>query len=129
MLYCSLYMVHNGCNCYFSFWAIFCPFTSLTARKIKIYKNWKKHVEKSSFYNRFPKIMIILLYCCWVMVRDGCNYFSFWAVFCPFTLLTAQKIKLKKNEKNTQTYYHFTQVYQKPCSFAIMFLKYGAWQM
>ena len=26
------------------------------------------------------------------MVRDGCNsYFSFWAVFCPFTLLTCLK--------------------------------------
>ena len=21
------------------------------------------------------------------MVRDGCNYFSFWAIFCPFTPL------------------------------------------
>ena len=30
MLYCSLDMVCDGCNCYFSFWAIFCPFPSLT---------------------------------------------------------------------------------------------------
>ena len=28
-------MVHDRCNCYFSFWAIFCPFTPLTAQKIK----------------------------------------------------------------------------------------------
>ena len=28
-------------------------------------------------------------------------YFSFWAIFCPFTPLTAQKIKISKNEKNT----------------------------
>ena len=35
MLYCSSDMAHNGCN-YFSFGAIFCPFTSLTAQKIKI---------------------------------------------------------------------------------------------
>ena len=42
MLYCSLDMAHTGCNCYFSFWAIFFPFTSLTtAQKIKI-KNKKK---------------------------------------------------------------------------------------
>ena len=26
MLYGSWDMVHNGCKCYFSFWAIFCPF-------------------------------------------------------------------------------------------------------
>ena len=36
MLYCSWDMVHDRCNCYFSFWAIFCPFTPLTAQKIKI---------------------------------------------------------------------------------------------
>ena len=36
MLYCSLDMARNGFNCYFSFWAIFYPFTSLTAQKIKI---------------------------------------------------------------------------------------------
>ena len=35
ILYCSLNMAHNRFN-YFSCWAIFCPFTSLTARKIKI---------------------------------------------------------------------------------------------
>ena len=33
------------------------------------------------------------------MARDGCNYFSFWAIFCPFIPLIAQKIKIKKNRK------------------------------
>ena len=42
MLYCSWDMARDGCNFYFSFWAIFCPspappFPSpLTAQKIKI---------------------------------------------------------------------------------------------
>ena len=40
-------MVRDGCNSYFSFWAIFCPFTLLTCLKI------------SSFYTSEPKIMII----------------------------------------------------------------------
>ena len=38
MLHCSLDMGRNRFNCYFSFWAIFCPVTFLTARKIKIFK-------------------------------------------------------------------------------------------
>ena len=38
MLYCSLDMAHDGYNFYFSFWGIFCPFTPLTAQKIKIKK-------------------------------------------------------------------------------------------
>ena len=46
---------------YFSFWAIFCPFTTLiTAQKIKILKNEKKNcLETSSFYICIPRIMII----------------------------------------------------------------------
>ena len=59
MLYCSWDMVHDRCNCYFSFWAIFCPFTwppppPLTPRKMKIWKKWKKHQEISCV----TKIMI-----------------------------------------------------------------------
>ena len=57
MMFGSWDMVRNGCN-YFSFWAIFCPFIPLTARKIKILKKWKKHLETSSFYICVPKIMI-----------------------------------------------------------------------
>ena len=85
MLYCSVDMARGGCN-YFSFWAIFCAFTPLTARKIKIFKKWKK---------KLPGDIIILhmciknydqmMYSSWDMVCDGCNYFSFWTIFCPFT--------------------------------------------
>ena len=38
-------MVCDRCNCYFTFWAIFCPFTLLTAQKNQI-----KHLEISLFY-------------------------------------------------------------------------------
>ena len=71
MLYCSWDMVCDRCN-YFSFWAIFCPFTPLTAQKIKILKKWKKHLEISSFYmcNKYHDHM---LYCSWDMVCDRCN--------------------------------------------------------
>ena len=52
--------------------------------------------------------------------------------FLPFSLLTAQKIKIskkKKNEKNKCRYHHLSQVHQKSWSYAILFLRYGAWQM
>ena len=54
MLYCSLDMVCDGCNCYFSFWAIFCPFPSLTTWKVKIFKKVKK---KTTFrYYHFTQV-------------------------------------------------------------------------
>ena len=49
MLYCSWNIAREGCNCYLSFWAIFCPFTSptLTAQKTKFRKKtkntWRYH--------------------------------------------------------------------------------------
>ena len=58
MLYCSWYMAYDRCNCYFSFWATFCPFNPLTAQKIKISKQWKQHLEILSFYTCVPEIMI-----------------------------------------------------------------------
>ena len=50
MLYCSWDMAHDDCNFHFLFWAIFCPFSTLTTQKIKILKKWNKHLEISSFY-------------------------------------------------------------------------------
>ena len=65
MLNCFWDMVCDGCNCYFSFWATFCLLTPLTAQKMKISKQWKKYLEKSSIYTCVPKMMIR-----WCMVPE-----------------------------------------------------------
>ena len=70
MLYCSWDMACDRCNCYFSFWAIFCCFTPLTARKIKILKKWKKHLEISSFLHMCTKNYDQMKYGLWDMVCD-----------------------------------------------------------
>ena len=79
---------------FLSFWTIFCPFTTLTTRKIKILKNWKKKPGDTIIlhmciinYNR-------MMYSSWDIKRDGQNFLSFWTVFCLFTPLTTQKIKI-----------------------------------
>ena len=71
-----------------------------------------------------------MLYCFCDMVHDRCNcYFSFWAIFCPFTPLTAPKMKISEKWKKAWRYHHFTQLYQKSWSYAILFLTYGVRQM
>ena len=47
----------------------------------------------------------------WDMEHDGHNFLSFWTIFCPFTPLTTQKIKILKKGKKPWRYYHFTHVY------------------
>ena len=58
VLCCSWDLMCDRCNCYFSFRAIFCPFTPLKTRKMRIKKKMKKCLI-SSFYAIVPKIMII----------------------------------------------------------------------
>ena len=65
----------------------------------------------------------------WDMGHDRHNFLSFWTIFCPFTLLTAWKMNISKNEKNAWRYHHLTQMYQKLWSYTILFLRYGVWWM
>ena len=53
MMYGSWDMERDRQN-FFSFWTIFCPFTPLTTKKIKILKKWKTSLEISSFYTSVP---------------------------------------------------------------------------
>ena len=133
MLYCSWDMACDRCNCSFSFWAIFCPFTTITARKMKISQNWKKFVEISSFYTSVPKIMII----CYTVPEIGHmtdkNFFFFLGYFLPFYPLphppnSPKKSKFQKNEKTIWKYHHFTHVYQKLWLDGVWFLRCGVWQ-
>ena len=64
------------------------------------------------------------------MVHDRCNcYFSFWVIFCTFTSLTAQKVKISKKWKRTYRYHHITHIYQKLWLNDVWILRYGAQRM
>ena len=68
----------------------------------------------------------------WCMVPEILSttqiFLLFWAIFCPFTPQKPKKWKFWKNETDAKRYDHFTQVYQKSWSYAILFLRYGTWQ-
>ena len=52
-----------------------------------------------------------MLYCSWDMVLDACNYFSFWTIFDPFTLLIAPRNQnLKKWKKHLEISSSYTYV-------------------
>ena len=57
------------------------------------------------------------------------QFLSFWAIFCLFTPLTIQKIKIFQIQTSTWRFHDFTQVYQKPWLFALLFLTCGMWGM
>ena len=103
-------MVRDGCKCYFSFWAMFCPFTPLTARKNEIFKKMEKSLEMPSFYT-CTKNYDHMVYCFWDMARDRHNCdFSFWAIFCSFTLNSPKNQNFKKNERSLEISTFYTSV-------------------
>ena len=56
-----------------------------------------------------------IMYGSWDIECDGQNSLSFWTIFCPFTTLTTQKIKILKKWHKWQSYNAW-------------FLRYEAWQ-
>ena len=97
MIYCSLAMACNRFNGYFLFRAIFFPFASVTAQKIKIFKKLKNILEISLFYNSVPRIMMM----CYTVPEIWCmtgviifHFGPFFALLPPPPLTTAQKIKI-----------------------------------
>ena len=93
---------------FLSIWAIFCPFTILTNRKIKILKIQKALLEMPSFFHMCTKNHNHMMYGSWDIDFDRHNFLSFWVIFCPFTALTIRKNKILKEWRH-----HFIQVYQK----------------
>ena len=95
----------EGCNCYFSFWAIFCPFTPLTARKTKIEKKMPGDII---ILHKCTKNHDHMLYCSLDMARDRCNcHFCLSFAFLPIPPPrppppnSPQKTRFLKNEKKT----------------------------
>ena len=115
MMYASTDMECDRQNVIFlSFWTVFCPLPPpLTNWKMKILKNEKHSSRYHHFTLVYHKNDIRMMYDSWDMERDKQNFLSFWSVFCPFTTLTTQKIKIFKKWKKTWKYYHFTNVYHK----------------
>ena len=99
MVYGSWDMVHDRCNCYFSFWFIFCLLCPNSPKNQNFDKMKKAHGD-IIILHMCTKNYDQVMYGSWDMVRDRCNcYFWFWAIFCLFTPLTAQKIKILKKWK------------------------------
>ena len=110
------------CNCYFLFWAIFCTFTPLKAQKIKIFEKMKKMPGNIIILQMCTKHYDQIMYISWYMACDrrNCYYFSFGAIFCPFTPLTAQKVKIlkkwRKSPEISSFYIHVPKIMIRWCT-------------
>ena len=93
-----------------SFWTIFCTFTSDNPKN----QNFEKMKKLPGDIILFHMCTINdnhMMYGSWDMEHDRQNFLSFWTIFCPFTPLTTQKIKiLKKWKKHLEISSFYTSV-------------------
>ena len=128
MMYASWDMEHER-QIFLSFWTIFFPFTTLTLRKSKFWKNEKKAPGDIIVLHLCTTNGNHMMYGSWDTERDRQNCFVILGHFWLFTPVTTQKIKICKIWKNVWRYHHITQVHQKLWSHATLFLRYVAWRM
>ena len=108
---------------FLSSWAIFCPFTPLTAQRMKILKKWKKHLE-ISFYTSVPKIMIIDYTVPEIRSVTDVIIFHFGQFFALLPPKQPKKPKFQKNEeKKHPKVSSFNTSYQKS------HMLYSSWEM
>ena len=83
---------------FFHFGAIFCPLNPTTKPENQNFEKIKKILlEVLSFTHVVNDIH--MMYSSWDMECNRQNFLSFWTIFCPFTPLTTQKIKIFKKWK------------------------------
>ena len=131
MMYGSWDMEHDRHN-FLSFCNIFCtltlpPSTSPSNSRNQSSENMKKKLGDIITLHMCTINDNHMMYGSWDMECNRQNLFSFWTVFCSFTPLTTQKIKILKNGRNAWRYHYFTLVYHKWQSYDVRFLRYGVW--
>ena len=100
----------------------------------KFFKKWKKTLEISSFYTSAYTSVLKIMTIYYTVPEMWCDtnvivIFRFVLLFILLPSNTLKNQKLKKKRTKPRRYHHFTQVYLKSWSYAILFLRYGAWQI
>ena len=96
MMYGSWDTVWDRQN-FLSYWAIFCPFTSLPqwSRISKFWRKWKKCLEILSFYTYMCTINEDhMIHGSWNIRSNRQKFSTFWVIFCPFSPLTTWKLNI-----------------------------------
>ena len=101
MMYGPWDMEHNRHN-FLPFWTIFCPLTPPRDLKNQNFEKIKNTPRDIIILHRCNIKDSQITYGSWDTKRNKQIFLSFRTMFCPFTPLTTQKIKILKKWKNYQ---------------------------
>ena len=112
--WCMIPEEHNR-HIFFSFWTIFCPFIPPSRPKNPKNQNFAKMQRKNACrYHHFTQVYHKWQsHDIWWFLRYEAQqiFLSFWAIFCPFTQLTTQKIKILKKWKKKKKHLEVSLFY------------------
>ena len=115
-IWCMIPEIWSAPDIFLSSWAIFCPFTPITARKMKISQKMKKPGDVIILYKCSTNVAQIMMIGYTVpeiwRVTDVIVFFDFGLFFCHFTPITAQKMKISKKWKRRLEISFYTSVPQ-----------------
>ena len=105
----------------------FLPFYPPKNPQNQNFEKWKILLEISSFYTCVPKISH-MIHGSWDMECDRQNVLLLWTVFCPFTPLWTQKIKILKKWKKHLKISFYKCLLEMTVIWYIVFFRYGVQQ-
>ena len=91
----TIWNTPDSISCHFSPFSALLPLTTKKIKILKIEKTPKDTINSDMCTTNDNQIM----YGSWDIERGGQIFSSFWAIFCPFTPLTTQNIKILKKIK------------------------------
>ena len=110
---------------FLTLWTIFCPLTPFNNPENQNFEKKKKTLGNIIILHKCTINENHMVYDSWDMEHDRHNFFSFWAIFCRFTPLTTQKIKILKKKKKTPG---DIIIFHK-CTINDNHMMYGSWDM
>ena len=93
----------------------FLPFYATNSPKNQNFEKMKNTPGEIIILHKCTTNYDQIMYDSWDMVCEGCNYFSFWAIFCPFNLPSNSPKNPKKNlkKKKNAWRHHLLHKYTK----------------
>ena len=86
------YHRHN----FFSFWTICCCYSPVTTKKNQNFEKLEKTHGDTIILHKGTINDNHTMHCSWDVKHSRQDFLLFWAIFCPFNPITAQKIKILK---------------------------------
>ena len=96
IIWCMVLKIRSTRQNFFSFWTICCCYSPVTTKKNQNFEKLEKTHGDTIILQKGTINDNHTMHCSWDVMHSRQDFSLFWAIFCPFNPMTAQKIKILK---------------------------------